>query len=252
MFISDSQIEKLFPDVGTKDIQILQRVVGKRPEVFQIMEKFQGDFKGLISLLRNNSTLRGLISEVKEELTEELKLPSWFGKTASATEITKINKAFEKLSVHYRSIADVTEKANIAYNSVISEAHDHADKVRAIYEEDSIFILRMKSTDLTGIDNTEFVLFELDEQRKLSVQISNGVSAHVPILGKTVDFSQVSVDERSSLKKKVRNKIMDKFREKYYTKVIVEGDQEYSNHIRLVKSMCMGELVVPKTLRKQV
>jgi hypothetical protein len=45
---------------------------------------------------------------------------------------------------------------------------------------------------------------------------------------------------------------MDKFREKYYTKVIVEGDQEYSNHIRLVKSMCMGELVVPKTLRKQV
>jgi hypothetical protein len=240
----------LFPDISDNDSQILSRMTVIFPEIANIAVLYEGDFEGLISLLRSNSIYRRHVTVVKSQLTEETKLPDWFINTVSHTDVKNINKKFEALSFSFKRISDTTESANAAYNDIIVEAQDHADKIKVIYEDTSIFIIRLQSNDLMGVDNAEFSLSEASEYKKLDILIKAKVLDVVPVLKESIDFAELSVEARSGIRKRIRKKLMDKYREDYYKKVVVAGDEVLTKHIELVKQLAMEDLIVLKKLRK--
>jgi hypothetical protein len=246
-----SNFLQIFPGISEQDNLILIRLSKDFPEIINISTKFDGDFEAFIGMLRNNQIYRRHITVVKREITEEFKLPKWARSDMTAKEIKELNKKFEYISKEHKKISDVTIKANHSYNSIIIEAKDAANKIRKYYEDDLVFILKLKSNELTGADNADFVLNEASEYKKLEILISNGVSARHEFLDVTTDFSTFSPEQKTIVRKAIRTKIMSGFRQLYYDKVIKEKDETYVKHLAIVKLHCMNDLIVLKTIPGQ-
>jgi hypothetical protein len=248
---SSKTYSQLFPDISENDIKILRRLTVIFPEIPKMASRYDGNFEGLIRLLRGSSIYRKHVITVKAELTEETKLPTWFVSHNEASEMKDINDLFKELSYHFKEVSNFTETANRSYNKIITDAHKHASEIEKLYGNDKIFILRLKSNDLMGLDNVDFNLTESSEYEKLDIFINKGVPAMVPLLEETIDFSELKVEARSSLKKRIRNILMEKQREKYYVKTIIEKDPIFIKHIQLVKAQAVEEIIVLKNVRSE-
>jgi hypothetical protein len=241
----------IFPGISVQDNLILIRLSKDFPEIIKISTQFDGDFDIFIGMLRNSQIYRRHVTIVKNEITEEFKLPVWLRSDMNAVDIEKLNKKFEFISKEHKRISDVTIKANRSYNSIIIEAKDAANKIRKYYEDDLVFILKLKSNELTGSDNADFVLTEASEYKKLEILISNGVLARHEFLDVSTDFSKFSPEQKTIVRKAIRTKIMSGFRRLYYEKVVKEKDEFYIKHLAIVKLHCMNDLIVLKTIPGQ-
>jgi hypothetical protein len=250
MSVKFTSFNSLFPDISSSDAKILQRITAEFPEIPEIALKFDQDFTTFMDLLRSSTIYRDSITDVKSQITEEDKLPSWFVKDVNNSDVVRVVKCFEDLTRNYKLISDCTEAANAAYNVKIADASHAVKAIREINEDLSVFILKLKSNDLTGFDNASFIIEEASAYKRLQIMIDEKAPAHHELLGEMIYFAELSVEKRTSLKKRIRNKLMDQFREKYYKLAIISADEKLLKHLHLVKSKNMRDILVPKNIRK--